>query len=147
MPSLQNVATCLGWQGLHKVEIGFYFLQRLQWIVLKPLEGAARDCNVCNMTFAICNGFIFPTLQDKFQEQWYHANTPSYSLQSWQAQKGCDISCKEDTLHAAAYLQLASQHHCSKRWKEGKRERGHVTRSNLPATPLQKTNCKKNYVV
>ena len=61
-----------------------------------------------NMFSATFNGFLFPTLRDKLEEKLHHV-TLTYSVQSLQAQKNCEISCKEGMLHAAIYLQLIAR--------------------------------------
>ena len=74
-----------------------------------------------NMTSATCNRLLFPALQDKLLDKWQdklqdklHCVTPAYSVQSLQAQKSCEISCKEGTLHAVIYLQRHCETSCKK---------------------------------
>ena len=56
----------------------FYFLQRLQRFFETIASWSPRSIATCNMSPATCNGFLFPTLRDKFQGKLHRVTLALY---------------------------------------------------------------------
>ena len=72
----------------------FYLLQRLQGIVSNKLQVAACDLHRVTCLLQLAR-ISFSNVERRLLEKM----TPAYSVKSLQAQKSCEISCKEGVLH------------------------------------------------
>ena len=107
MPSLQLDSQVFGIATIAQSKTGFYFLQLLLGFCLNHCK-LQLETAMFNMSSATCNGFLFPMLRDKFQEELNRVR-PAYFVQPLQAPKSYETSCKEGMLHAAIFLQLFPQ--------------------------------------